>query len=75
MTFPGNPLYTSLGGQQAGGTGMTRKKTGRLLDCLSDVALEYARRVSTREGYEILRKLLKRRFSKKEEASSTRRQL
>lgn len=51
------------------------KKACRLLDCLSDVELEYAHRVSTREGYGTLRKLLKRRFSKKEEASSARRQL
>ena len=52
-----------------------KRKACRLLDCLSDAALEYARRVNTREGYETLRKLLKGCFSKKEVASSARRQL
>jgi hypothetical protein len=52
-----------------------KNKACRLLDCLSDVALEYTHRVNPREGYETLRKLMKRRFSIKEEASSARRQL
>ena len=34
VTFPVNPSYTSLSGQQAGGTGMTREKACRLLDCI-----------------------------------------
>ena len=50
------------------------KKLCRFLDCLSEVALEYARR-SHPSSYEELRKYMKRRFSKKEEASSARRQL
>ena len=50
------------------------KKLCRFLDCLSEVALEYARR-SHISKYEDLRKYMKRRFSKKEEASAARRQL
>ncbi|CAG2249837.1 unnamed protein product [Mytilus edulis] len=50
------------------------KKTCRFLDCLSEVALEYARR-SHISRYDDLRKYMKRRFSKKEEASAARRQL
>ncbi|CAC5389355.1 unnamed protein product [Mytilus coruscus] len=50
------------------------KKTCRFLDCLSEVALEYARR-SHISKYDELRKYMKRRFSKKEEASAARRQL
>ncbi|CAG2220004.1 unnamed protein product [Mytilus edulis] len=50
------------------------KKTYRFLDCLSEVALEYARR-SHISRYDDLRKYMKRRFSKKEEASAARRQL
>ncbi|CAC5392532.1 unnamed protein product [Mytilus coruscus] len=50
------------------------KKTCRFLDCLSEVALEYARR-SHISKYDELRKFMKRRFSTKEEASAARRQL
>ncbi|VDI10634.1 Hypothetical predicted protein [Mytilus galloprovincialis] len=50
------------------------KKTCRFLDCLSEVALEYARR-SHISRYDDLRKYMKRRFSKKEEASAARRHL
>ncbi|CAC5411290.1 unnamed protein product [Mytilus coruscus] len=50
------------------------KKTCRFLDCLSEVALEYARR-SHISKYDELRKHMKRRFSKKEEASASRRHL
>ncbi|CAC5420968.1 unnamed protein product [Mytilus coruscus] len=50
------------------------KKTCRFLDYLSEVALEYARR-SHISKYDELRKYMKRRFNKKEEASAARRQL
>lgn len=50
------------------------KKMCRFLDCLTEVALEYARR-SHITNYEDLRKYMKRRFSKKEEASAARAQL
>ena len=51
-----------------------KKKICRFLDCLSEVALEYARRAHT-STYAELRKYMKQRFSKKEEASAARRQL
>lgn len=44
------------------------------MDCLSAVALEYARHAHT-STYAELRKYMKQRFSKKEEASAARRQL
>ncbi|CAC5388154.1 unnamed protein product [Mytilus coruscus] len=44
-----------------------RKKVCRLLDCLSDVALEYARKVNTNDDSKALRKALKQRFSKKDD--------
>ena len=47
----------------------------RLLDCLTDVALEYARKVNTDDDYKSLRGALKQRFSKKDEPVSARRQL
>ncbi|CAC5423882.1 unnamed protein product [Mytilus coruscus] len=50
------------------------KKTCQFLDCLSEVALEYARRSHICK-YDELRKYMKRRFSKKEEASAAIRQL
>lgn len=46
----------------------------RFLDCLSAVALEYARHAHT-STYAELRKYMKQRFSRKEEASAARRQL
>lgn len=49
------------------------KKMCRFLDCLSEVALEYARR-SHISKYDELRKYMQRRFNKKE-ASAARRQL
>lgn len=52
-----------------------RKKVCRLLDCLADVALEYARKVNIDDDYKALRKALKQRFSKKDEPVSARRQL
>jgi hypothetical protein len=42
------------------------KKTFRLQDCLSDLALEYARRVNQNGDYKDLKRHLKRRFSIKE---------
>ncbi|CAC5392096.1 unnamed protein product [Mytilus coruscus] len=42
------------------------KKVCRLLDCLADVALEYARKVNTDDDSKALRKALKQRFSKKD---------
>ena len=50
------------------------KKTCRFLDCLSEVALEYAHR-SRISKYDELRKYMKRRFNKREEASAARRQV
>ncbi|CAC5367200.1 unnamed protein product [Mytilus coruscus] len=44
-----------------------RKKVCRLLDCLADVALEYARKVNTDDDSKALRKALKQRFSKKDD--------
>ncbi|CAC5415863.1 unnamed protein product [Mytilus coruscus] len=52
-----------------------RKKVCRLLDCLADVALEYARKANIDDDYKALRKALKQRFSKKDEPVSARRQL
>ncbi|CAC5424247.1 unnamed protein product [Mytilus coruscus] len=52
-----------------------RRKIGRLLDCLKDTALEYARKVNKDDDYESLKKKLKRRFSKKPEPVTARRQL
>ncbi|CAC5415783.1 unnamed protein product [Mytilus coruscus] len=52
-----------------------KKKVCRLLDCLADVALEYARKVNIDDDYKALRKALKQRFSKKDEPVSARRQL
>ena len=51
------------------------KKLCRLLDCLGDVALEYARRVNVHNDYHTLKKYLKRRFSTKEAPVVARRQL
>jgi len=51
------------------------KKTSRLFVCLSDGALEFGRRAGSDRSYEELRRLLKHRFSRKEEPSSARRQL
>ena len=65
MVKHGNPLFTNLRGMQIGEDGMKRKKISRLLDCLSDVALEYGRRASSNCGYEEFRRALKRRFSKR----------
>ena len=53
----------------------SRKKVCRLLDCLTDVALEYARKVNMDDDYKTLRRALKQRFSKKDEPVSARRQL
>lgn len=39
----------------------------RLLDCLTDVALEYARKVNTDDDYKSLRRALRQRFSKKDD--------
>ncbi|CAC5401507.1 unnamed protein product [Mytilus coruscus] len=72
--YLGKLLCTSSKELQVAVTGMTQKKTCRFLDCLSEVALEYARR-SHISKYDELRKYMKRRFSKKEEASAARRQL
>ncbi|CAC5372365.1 unnamed protein product [Mytilus coruscus] len=44
-----------------------RKKVCRLLDCLADVALEYACKVNTDDDSKALRKALKQRFSKKDD--------
>ncbi|CAC5369561.1 unnamed protein product [Mytilus coruscus] len=44
-----------------------RKKVCRLLDCLADVALEYARKVNKDDDSKALRKALKQRFSKKDD--------
>ena len=52
-----------------------RRKTGRLLDCLKDIAIEYARKVNKDDDYDSLRKKMKRRFSKKPEPVTARRQL
>ncbi|CAC5420007.1 unnamed protein product [Mytilus coruscus] len=46
---------------------VNRKKVCRLLDCLADVALEYARKVNTDDDSKALRKALKQRFSKKDD--------
>lgn len=54
---------------------LDRKKVCRLLDCLTDVALEYARKVNIGDDYKALRKAMKQRFSKKDEPVSARRQL
>ena len=51
------------------------KKTFRLLDCLSDVALEYARRINQNGDYKDLKRQLKQRFSRKEVPVLARRQL
>jgi hypothetical protein len=51
------------------------KKTFRLLDCLSDVALGYARRVNQNGDYKDLKRQLKQRFSRKEVPVLARRQL
>jgi hypothetical protein len=52
-----------------------KRKTGRLLDCLKDIAVEYARKVNKDDDYDSLRKKIKRRFGKKPEPVTTRRQL
>ena len=52
-----------------------RRKTGRLLDCLKDIALEYARKVNKDDDYDSLRKKMERRFSEKPEPVTARRQL
>ena len=52
-----------------------KRKTGRLLYCLKDIALEYARKVNKDDDYDSLRKKMKRRFGKKPEPVTTRRQL
>ena len=52
-----------------------KRKTGRLLDCLKDIALEYARKVNKNDDYDSLRKKMKRRFNKKPEPVTARRQL
>ncbi|CAC5386357.1 unnamed protein product [Mytilus coruscus] len=44
-----------------------KKKVCRLLDCLADVALEYAPKVNTDDDSKALRKALKQRFSKKDD--------
>ena len=44
-----------------------RRNTGILLDCLKDIAIEYARKVNKDDDYDSLRKKMKRRFSKKPE--------
>lgn len=51
------------------------KKAFRLLDCLGDVALEYARRVNKNGDYKDLKRHLKQRFSRKEVPILARRQL
>lgn len=53
----------------------SKRKTGRLLDCLKDIALEYARKVNKDDDYDAVRKKMKRRFSKKPEPVTARRQL
>lgn len=52
-----------------------RKKVCRLLDCLTDVALEYARKVNMDDDYKALRKAMTQRFNRKDEPVSARRQL
>jgi hypothetical protein len=52
-----------------------RRSTGRLLDCFKDIALECARKVNKDDDYDSLRKKMKRRFSKKPEPVTARRQL
>ena len=52
-----------------------KRKTGRLIDCSKDIALEYARKVNKDDDYDSLRKKMKRRFSKKPEPVTARRQL
>ena len=52
-----------------------RKKINRLLDCLREVALEYARKINKDDDYSELKKALKHRFSKKEMPTIVRRQL
>lgn len=51
------------------------KKAFRLLDCLGDVALEYARKVNKNGDYKDLKRHLKQRFSRKEVPILARRQL
>ena len=46
-----------------------------MLDCLKDIAIEYARKVNKDDDYDSLRKKMKRRFSKKPEPVTARRQL
>lgn len=52
-----------------------RKKSFRLLDCLGDIALEYARKVNQNGDYGDMKRQLKHRFSRKEEPILARRQL
>ena len=52
-----------------------RRNTGILLDCLKDIAIEYARKVNKDDDYDSLRKKMKRRFSKKPKTVTARRQL
>ena len=52
-----------------------KRKIGRLFDCLKDTALEYARKIHKDDDFESLVKKMKRRFSKKPEPVTARRQL
>jgi hypothetical protein len=53
----------------------SNKKAFRLLDCLGDVALEYARKVNQNGDFKELKRQLKQRFSRKEVPILARRQL
>ena len=52
-----------------------KRKTQKLIDCLSDVALEYAHRLKLHDDYDRLVKELERRFKKKDAPSAIRKQL
>lgn len=52
-----------------------KQESFRLLDCLGDVALEYARKVNKNGYYKDLKRHLKQRFSRKEVPILDRRQL
>ena len=52
-----------------------RRKVNKLLDCLGDVALEYAHRLEIFTDYDRLLKELGRRFGRKETAAESRKDL